>query len=44
MELSDLAEHTSTKVTPISYTYKKEVEGGVTVHECPPNGQGLTAL
>lgn len=29
MELSDLASHESTKVDPISYTYKNEV----TVHE-----------
>lgn len=67
MELSDLEEHTSNIVTPISYTYKNDV----TVYEaslsfqlfhlsldlvsdpfstrarrtqCPPNGQGLTAL
>ncbi|KAL7412033.1 gamma-glutamyltranspeptidase [Mrakia frigida] len=40
MEVSDLEEHTATKVQPIKYTYKNDV----TVHECPPNGQGLTAL
>ena len=40
MELEDLANHTSTLVEPISYTYADEI----TLHECPPNGQGLTAL
>ncbi|KAF9015493.1 nucleophile aminohydrolase [Cyathus striatus] len=40
MELEDLAEHASTFVEPIKYTYAKEV----TVYECPPNGQGITAL
>jgi len=40
MELSDLAEHRTAFVEPIKYTYAKEV----TVYECPPNGQGLTAL
>ncbi len=35
----DLAEHTSTWEEPISVTYR-----GYRVHECPPNGQGLTAL
>jgi len=40
MELSDLAEHQTTFVEPIKYTYA----GEVTVYECPPNGQGLTAL
>jgi gamma-glutamyltranspeptidase/glutathione hydrolase len=40
MELEDLANHTSTFVEPIKYTYA----GEVTVYECPPNGQGLTAL
>jgi gamma-glutamyltranspeptidase/glutathione hydrolase len=39
MTVDDLAAHTSTWETPISTTY-----GGVRVHECPPNGQGLAAL
>ncbi|PWN52415.1 gamma-glutamyltranspeptidase [Violaceomyces palustris] len=50
MELEDLEDHArrgTEEVTPISYTYNRsdaESEGGVTVYECPPNGQGLTAL
>ncbi|KAF9569880.1 gamma-glutamyltranspeptidase [Agrocybe pediades] len=40
MELDDLANHSSTFVEPIKYTYSNEV----TVYECPPNGQGITAL
>lgn len=39
MSPGDLACHTSTWEEPISTVYK-----GVRVHECPPNGQGLTAL
>ena len=40
MELSDLASHKSEMVDPISYTY----HDSFTLHECPPNGQGLTPL
>lgn len=40
MDLEDLSSHTSTWVEPIKYTYA----GDVTLYECPPNGQGLTAL
>ncbi|CAG8771681.1 6364_t:CDS:2, partial [Acaulospora morrowiae] len=39
MSLEDLASHTSTRVDPICIDYK-----GFTVWECPPNGQGITAL
>jgi len=39
MTAGDLAGHTSTWEKPISTLYK-----GVRVYECPPNGQGLTAL
>jgi gamma-glutamyltranspeptidase/glutathione hydrolase len=41
MTLEDLALHESVLVEPISYTYGEEQ---LTVHECPPNGQGLAAL
>jgi gamma-glutamyltranspeptidase/glutathione hydrolase len=39
MTTADLAAHTSTWETPISVTYRD-----CRVYECPPNGQGLTAL
>lgn len=39
LEASDLAEHESTWVEPISTEYREH-----RVWECPPNGQGLAAL
>jgi gamma-glutamyltranspeptidase/glutathione hydrolase len=39
MTLADLASHTSTWEQPISTAY-----GGLRLWECPPNGQGMTAL
>ncbi|HSK88192.1 MAG TPA: gamma-glutamyltransferase, partial [Anaerolineales bacterium] len=39
LSMDDLASHESTWEEPISVTYR-----GLRVHECPPNGQGLTAL
>lgn len=39
MTEADLAEHVSTWESPISVDYR-----GLRVYECPPNGQGLTAL
>ncbi len=37
--LADFAEHTCEWVTPLGLDYR-----GVTVHEIPPNGQGISAL
>ncbi|MBN1285469.1 MAG: gamma-glutamyltransferase [Anaerolineae bacterium] len=39
MTHADLKNHRSTWDTPIATDYR-----GVTVYECPPNGQGITAL
>src|SRR5215212_974317 len=39
LSLEDLASHTSTWEEPISVTYR-----GLRIYECPPNGQGITAL
>ena len=39
MSAEDLASHTSTWEEPISVDYR-----GYRVYECPPNGQGITAL
>ena len=39
MSVEDLAAHESTWEQPISVTYR-----GFRVYECPPNGQGITAL
>ena len=39
MTTEDLASHVSTWEEPISVTYR-----GLRVYECPPNGQGITAL
>lgn len=39
MSMDDLAAHGSTWETPISVDYR-----GYRVYECPPNGQGITAL
>lgn len=39
MTQHDLNSHTSTWENPISVDYR-----GVTIYECPPNGQGLAAL
>ncbi|KAI0800964.1 gamma-glutamyltranspeptidase [Fomes fomentarius] len=40
LELEDLAAHKTDLVEPIKYSFNDEV----TVYECPPNGQGITAL
>lgn len=39
MSTEDLASHVSTWETPLSVDYR-----GLRVYECPPNGQGITAL
>ena len=39
LTVDDLAAHVSTWDEPISTTY-----GGLRLWECPPNGQGITAL
>lgn len=39
MSAQDLASHVSTWESPISVDYR-----GLRVYECPPNGQGITAL
>jgi len=39
LSTDDLASHVSTWEEPISVTYR-----GLRVYECPPNGQGITAL
>ncbi|HSF25091.1 MAG TPA: gamma-glutamyltransferase [Blastocatellia bacterium] len=39
LSMQDLAEHRSDWVEPLATNYR-----GYTVYECPPNGQGLTAL
>ena len=39
MSVEDLASHSSTWEEPISVSYR-----GLRVYECPPNGQGITAL
>ncbi|KAJ3097912.1 hypothetical protein HDU96_000206, partial [Phlyctochytrium bullatum] len=46
MSLTDLASHTSTPGAPIAYTYHPPGASfpPTTLHECPPNGQGLAAL
>ncbi|KAJ3415735.1 hypothetical protein HDV05_004199 [Chytridiales sp. JEL 0842] len=40
LSLKDLEAHTSTFPEPISITYKDDI----TIYECAPNGQGITAL
>lgn len=52
MTLEDLAECTADVIQPISYTFKphhppnheEPSDPGLTLWECPPNGQGITAL
>ncbi|SNX85435.1 related to lincomycin-condensing protein lmbA [Melanopsichium pennsylvanicum] len=54
LEMEDLKDHLdrgTEEVTPIQYTYNHPAKAGdlkgkegVTMYECPPNGQGLTTL
>ncbi|CAD6563795.1 MAG: hypothetical protein TREMPRED_001381 [Tremellales sp. Tagirdzhanova-0007] len=46
MTLEDLAECEAEVIEPIKYEFKHThgPDSGVTLWECPPNGQGLTAL
>ncbi|KAI5450133.1 hypothetical protein NCC49_003760 [Naganishia albida] len=46
MTMDDLAGQDAQVIEPICYEFKKGTAGadGVTLWECPPNGQGLTAL
>ncbi|OCF34261.1 gamma-glutamyltransferase [Kwoniella heveanensis BCC8398] len=46
MQLDDLAECDAEVIQPIKYDFKVGEAGdqGVSLWECPPNGQGLTAL
>lgn len=39
MSLDDLANHKTEVIQPIELEFE-----GVVMHQCPPNGQGLTAL
>ena len=40
--MEDLKAHETLRTTPLTYNYGGNE--GVTLHECPPNGQGITAL
>lgn len=40
MSFTDLSEHETEEIEPISYCYQNKY----LIYECPPNGQGLTAL